>query len=172
MINFNKLAKQLINPSGVIKLPSGLTQAMINEFPASRIDNKLIMQHEVLKKSANVLRLPKEERILLSMLLTKDSYTKIVNEIPHLYFIAKQANQRSYFLNDLDILNPRDYKMGDIVVPVTNIKYEVKSYDKVHPSKIQKLINQYKDNNFEKNNIHFNICFNNISDCNIEEVKN
>lgn len=141
---------------------------MINTFSESRTNAELKYEYSKIKIPTNIRRLPKKELILLEH---NTELEKKVNEIPHLCFIAKEKNKRSYFLNDDPRLNPKDYKSGDIIVPETGIKYEVKSFTRLTLIKAKSLISQYKDNNFIFNPINFNIVFNEIDECTITEFK-
>ena len=120
------------------------------------------MQFEDYKKIRHLLILKNEERIVLHMILQGEIYEKMVNELPHLFLIAKMENSRSYLLKDFKEVNPDYYKMGDIFVPLTEQKYESKTYSRLGRLNIKDILLQYEKNDFRINPVSFSIVFQDI----------
>lgn len=155
-------ANNLLNINSINVSPIKILTKIVTTLPESRDDLELNDSYTDLKISYSKLHLSAVESNLGSIIVKKNQYDKLVNESPHLLFLAKQSNSICYFLSDLNEVNPEYYKTGDIIIPSLNQKYEAKTIKTLSMNKLHKLIYQYKKNDFSNNDMHFSICFGNI----------
>jgi hypothetical protein len=103
---FHNLFQQIFTSLRGRESPISYLQKVIETAPQNRKDLNLQMQLEDYKQIRHLLVLKNEERIALHMLLQGESYEKMVNELPHLFLIAKLEGSRSYLLKDFKEVNP------------------------------------------------------------------
>lgn len=159
---FHNLYQQLFTSLRGRESPTSYVQKIIEKTPDSRFDIRFQSQFEDYKRIKHLLVLNNQERIMLDMLLQGDNYEKMVNELPHLFLIAKIEGSRGYLLKDFREINPSYHKMGDIYDSSMEHKYEAKTYDKLGGFRVKKILAQYGENNFGVNNVHFSILFRDI----------
>ncbi len=172
MTTFHNLYQQIFTSLRGRESPTNYFQKVINTVPENRRDLNLQMQFENYKRIRHLLVLNNQERIALDMLLHTKDYYKMVNELPHLFLIAKLENSRGYLLKDFEEVNPGHHKMGDIFVPLKGQKYESKTYKRLGRLNIKDIFLQYEKNDFRINPVSFSIVFQDVfSNFSVEDFR-
>jgi len=117
--------------------------------PFGSLENSsLRFRYNFLKENYKYIILSPQEKILLSLVLTKPTFDEAVRELPHLFYHTLRTNKRLYTIPSNDCFQPRDCKLGDLIVCETNERIEVKTYSVLGERNLISFIDQYKFSRF------------------------